>query len=127
MAFSISIIAPILIALYVMKAASLYEVDQKLEKEINERIKYFCINNLENIETTLKHNLCFLQSGIIGFAGGSILGQLFEMKFVKINLSYSLWNQTTTLKTICRLILSAFFYLMTSLPYFLVKTNVPLV
>jgi hypothetical protein len=47
---------------------------------------------LDHFETTAKHNIGFLQSGVIGLTGGAFMGQLFEMKYVKINLSYSLWN-----------------------------------
>ncbi len=47
------------------------------------------------------------------------------MKYVKINLSYSLWNQTSPLQTALRIFISLLIYLLFSLPYFLVSSSVP--
>jgi hypothetical protein len=85
----------------------------------------FCPKDSENFETTAKYNTGFLHSGIIGFTGGSFLGQLFEMKYVKINLSYSLWNQTSITQTLVRIIISGALYGLFSAPYFLVSDDYP--
>jgi hypothetical protein len=47
----------------------------------------FCPDTLENYFTSAFFNEGFLHSGVIGFTGGAILGQLFEMRYVKINLT----------------------------------------
>jgi hypothetical protein len=79
----------------------------------------------DNFATTAKYNIGFLHSGIIGFTGGSFLGQLFEMKYVKINLSYSLWNQTSITLTVIRIIISGMVYGIFSAPYFLISDDFP--
>jgi hypothetical protein len=38
------------------------------------------------------YNKGFLESGAIGMAVGALIGQLFEMKYVKANLHYGTWN-----------------------------------
>lgn len=117
-------IMPIIAAVLIWKYASGYIVDPKLEESMTHRMKAFCPVQ-EHFETTSRYNLAFQQSGVIGFTSGSILGHLFEMKFVKINLSYSLWNQTAIFPTVLRIFASLVFYLLFSLPYFLVSSAVP--
>jgi hypothetical protein len=53
--------------------------------------------------TSALYNEGFLHSGVIGFTGGAVLGHLFEMRFMQINLSYSLWNRTSIPQTLMRI------------------------
>jgi hypothetical protein len=85
----------------------------------------FCADTLDNFFTAALYNEGFLHSGVIGFTGGAILGQLFEMRFVKINLSYSLWNRTTIPMTLIRIFLQLLAYLVFAIPYSLLSSDVP--
>jgi hypothetical protein len=85
----------------------------------------FCPDTLDNFFTSAFFNEGFLHSGVIGFTGGAILGQLFEMRYVKINLSYSLWNRTSIPLTLIRIALQLLAYLFFALPYALMSSDVP--
>jgi hypothetical protein len=85
----------------------------------------FCPDTLDNFFTAAFYNEGFLHSGVIGFTGGAILGQLFEMRYVKINLSYSLWNRTSITLTLIRIALQLLAYIFFAIPYALMSTDVP--
>ena len=52
------------------------------------------------------------------------MGHLIEMKYVKANLSYGLWNKTSIPKTLIRIVITALFQGLFCLPYFLVSSDV---
>lgn len=76
--------------------------------EIDQRLRAFC-SNITNLYTDAMYNKQFMQSGVIGMTGGSILGQLFEMRFINLNLAHYGWNKTDPVKTAIRIVLSIIF------------------
>jgi hypothetical protein len=50
-------------------------------------------------------------------AGGAVLGQLFEMKYISLNLSQELWHKTHIAKTIIRTLLTIIIYGVILIPY----------
>ena len=79
-----------------------------LNADIDIRLRRFCLDQI-NFYTDALYNRGLLTSGVIGFAGGSVLGQMFEMKFIKVNLSSTLWNRTSITKTVIRITISLIF------------------
>lgn len=106
LAFLVTIVLPITVStsIYLLVSSNSSSFDSNKEAIIH-RMKMFCPNATENFFTTALYNEGLLHSGVIGFTGGAILGQLFEMRFVKINLSYSLWNRTSIPLTLVRILL----------------------
>ncbi|CDW77936.1 pap2 superfamily phosphatase [Stylonychia lemnae] len=90
----------------------------------DQRQKVFCTSE-QFLETTAKLNRGFMQSGVIGQTAGAVLGQLVEMKFLNLNLSYYTWNKTQPAVTAIRIALSLIIFLLLGTPYFLVNTQLP--
>jgi hypothetical protein len=105
LALLVTIILPIAISTSIYLLVSEKSTSDTNQEAINHRIKMFCPGTPDNFFTAALYNEGFLHSGVIGFTGGSILGQLFEMRYVKINLSYSLWNRTSIPLTLTRIAL----------------------
>lgn len=122
------ILCPILfVILPLLLANGLWIIQKSSEVLIvnqDHRLKQFC-GDSEYLYTTAKHNASLLHSGIIGLTGGSIFGQLFEMKFINLNLSYSLWAQTSIAVTAIRVAISLALYVVCALPFFFVSIEVP--
>eukprot|EP00347_Sterkiella_histriomuscorum_P014189 403361826 len=91
----------------------------------DQRLKVFCEEN-PFIETASKFNKQFTQSGTIGLAAGAILGQLFEMKFINLNLSYQGWNKTDLFTTVIRTLITGVMYGIFGCLYFIVNPKVPI-
>ncbi len=70
------------------------------------------------------YNKSLESSGIIALSAGAILGHLFEMRFVNLNLSYSHWTKTNYLFVGIRVMISSVIYLICALPYFLMNSDV---
>ena len=100
-----TIILPIAISTSIYLLVSNNSTANQNQEAINHRIKMFCPGSQEYFFTTALYNEGLLHSGVIGFTGGAILGQLFEMRYIKINLSYSLWNRTSISLTVTRITL----------------------
>ena len=77
------------------------------------------------MSTNAYYNTSLFHSAIIAMTAGSIIGQLFEMKFLNLNLSYSLWMKTNPLITGLRIVISLIAYGIFSLPYFLISKSAP--
>ena len=71
------------------------------------------------------YNKGLLSSAVVGLTGGSILGQLVEMKFVNLNLAHNGWNRTSVVSTAIRIILTILFQGIFIIPYFFISTDVP--
>jgi len=80
---------------------------------------------MENFYTYALFNKNFVDSGVIGLSSGAILGHLFEMKFVKANLSYSLWNKTSATKTIIRILIPLILFVLFNNPLFALNPDIP--
>lgn len=76
------------------------------------------------MQTYAKFNKHLADSGVIGMTAGAILGHLFEMRFINLNLSYVGWNKTNLLYTILRILITAIFIALFSTPHLLIKTDV---
>jgi hypothetical protein len=85
-------------------------------------MKVFC--TLKHLDTSSKFNRGLMDSGVIGLAGGAILGHLFEMKFMNLNLSYQTWTKTQPIVTAIRVTLSLLIDGIFGALYFLVSTDV---
>lgn len=51
-------------------------------------------------------------------AGGAVIGQMFEMKFINLNLSQELWHKTHIVQTIIRTLLTILIYGIIMIPYY---------
>ncbi len=111
---------PILLAYAIRKINSKYSVDQ----EIDQRLRVYC-PTMENFYTYAFFNKNFVDSGVIGFSSGALLGHLFEMKYVKANLSYSMWNKTSATKTIIRILITLIIFVLFNNPIFALNPDLP--
>jgi len=86
-------------------------------------MKVFC-PPMDHFEANAKANRGLMNSGIIGLASGAVLGHLFEMRVINLNLSYSSWNKTAPAITAIRIVISALIYAIFGAPYFFVSIDV---
>ena len=53
------------------------------------------------------------------------MGHLFEMRFVNLNLSYSLWTLSTIPTILLRILISILLYVICAIPFFFVSDDQP--
>ena len=115
--FGISLVAslffPVGLSFYLWQ---LENFNKKDENEFDVKINSTCG------DTALRyHYVSFLCSSAIGLTSGAFLGQLFEMRFVKLNLSNFIWQKTQPIKTLLRIILTLILSCLFLSPYFIIS------